>query len=229
MSRGKLKAEEYIKAARACLEGEMSQAEVARQYGVNASSVQEWIARYRAGGALAFRKQEHNNIYSSNLKRAAVEAYLSGAGSLLEVATKYGLRSKTQLERWIKVYNSGRDFKHKMSGGSHMKTSRKTTQNERIEIARYCLENGCNYGETALRYGVSYQQVYTWVQRFRKLGAAGLEDRRGKRTAQQTPRTPEEELKIRIAQLEHELYLTKMERDLLKKLDEIERREAYRK
>ena len=36
-------------------------------------------------------------------------------------------------------------------------------------------------------------------------------------------------MKIRIAQLEHELYMTKMERDLLKKLDELERRNAFLK
>ena len=61
------------------------------------------------------------------------------------------------------------------------------------------------------------------------MGAAGLEDRRGKRLKDQIPRTREEELEIEVAKLKHELYLTQMERDLLKKLDEIERREAYRK
>ena len=79
-------------------------------------------------------------------------------------------------------------------------------------------------GEMAIKYNVSYQQVYNWTNKFAELGEAALEDRRGQRTAQQTPRTPEEELKIRIAQLEHENYMLKMERDLLKKLEEIERR-----
>ena len=34
---------------------------------------------------------------------------------------------------------------------------------------------------------------------------------------------------IEIEQLKHKLYLAEMERDLLKKLEEIERRDAYRK
>ena len=105
-----------------------------------------------------------------------------------------------------------------------MKKARKTTYEERILITKECIESGNNYGAIALKYNVSYQQVYNWTNRFAEQGEAGLEDRRGQRTAQQTPRTAEEELKIRIAQLEHELYMTKMERDLLKKLDEIERR-----
>ena len=110
-----------------------------------------------------------------------------------------------------------------------MKTGRKTTQEERIVIAKECLENECNFEETAKKYNVSYQQVYSWTRKFQKFGENGLEDRRGKRAEDQEPRTAEEEMKIRIAQLEHELYMTKLERDLLKKLDELERRNAFLK
>lgn len=110
-----------------------------------------------------------------------------------------------------------------------MKDTRKTTQEERVQIARECIENGNNYAEIAVKYQVSYQNVYTWVKKYRQLGEAGLEDRRGQRTAQQEPRTEEERLRIENAQLKHELYLARMERDLLKKLKEIRRKEAYRK
>ena len=110
-----------------------------------------------------------------------------------------------------------------------MKNTRKTTQEERVRIAKECIENGNNYGEIAVKYRVSYQNVYSWAKKYQELGEAGLEDRRGQRTAQQEPRTEEERLRIENAQLKHELYLARMERDLLKKLEEIERREAYRK
>jgi hypothetical protein len=39
----------------------------------------------------------------------------------------------------------------------------------------------------------------------------------------------EEELRIKLAQLEHENYMLRVERDLLKKLDELERGNAFRK
>lgn len=97
-----------------------------------------------------------------------------------------------------------------------MSNARKTTLEERIEIVKYCLESGNNYGETAIKYNVSYQQVYTWVKKYLELGEAGLEDRRGKRTVSQEPRTVEEELRIEIAKLKRELYITQVERDLLK-------------
>ena len=229
MSRGKFTVEERIEAAKSCAEGKMSQIEAAQRIGAGRASIQEWVARYEAGGALAFKEQEHNAIYTEEMKASAVREYLDGKGSLNEIAAKYELRSNRQLRAWIKVYNSGRDFSRKMSGGSRMKQGRETTQEEKLAIVKDCLEHGSNYGETAIKYSVSYQQVYTWVKKFKQLGEAGLEDRRGKRIAAQAPRTELEEARVRIAQLEHELYMAKMERDLLKKLDELERRDAFRK
>ena len=225
--REKVSAEERIEAAKACAEGRMSKAEASRRLGVNRARINEWVVQYKSQGTTAFQKQEHNTAYSDELKEKAVEEYLAGAGSLRGIAAKYGLRSERQLSNWIKVYNSGKDFGHKMSGGSRMKQGRETTQEERIAIAKDCLESGSNYGETAIKYNVSYQQVYTWVKKFRALGEAGLEDRRGKRTSAQEPRTDLEQAKIEIAELKHKLYMTEMERDLLKKLDELERRDVF--
>ena len=110
-----------------------------------------------------------------------------------------------------------------------MRKTRSTTQEERIQIARECLASGKNYGAIARKYDISYQQARTWTLRFEELGEAGLEDRRGKRKRNQVPRTELEAAQIEIEQLKHKLYLAEMERDLLKKLEEIERRDAYRK
>ena len=110
-----------------------------------------------------------------------------------------------------------------------MRQTRSTTQEERIQIARECIASGKNYGELAIKYNVSYQQVRSWTLRFEELGEAGLEDRRGKRKKDQAPRTELEKAQIEIEQLKHKLYLAEMERDLLKKLDEIERRDVSHK
>lgn len=107
-----------------------------------------------------------------------------------------------------------------------MKKARSTTQEERIQIARECIASGKNYGEMALKHQVSYQQVRIWTLRYEELGEAGLEDRRGKRKKDQIPRTELEKAQIEIEQLKHKLYLAEMERDLLKKLDEVVRRDA---
>ena len=229
MLRKKTPVEDRLMAAKNCTDGVISQTEAARRLGVDESTVREWVIRYKEKGDQAFEAEGSLRVYSRETKIQAVKEYLSGSRSLAAVAAKYGLRSKKQLREWIKVYNNGGDFSQRTTGGIRMKTGRKTTQEERIGIAKECLENECNYEEMVQKYNVSYQQVYSWTRKFKEFGEAGLEDRRGKRTEDQEARTTEEELKIRIAKLEHELYMTKLERDLLKKLDELERRDAFLK
>ena len=96
-----------------------------------------------------------------------------------------------------------------------MKQGRGTTKEERLEIVKDCLASGKNYSEMAQKYQVSYQQVRTWTLRFEEMGEAGLEDRRGKRKKDQTPRTELEAAQIEIERLKHKLYMAEMERDLL--------------
>ena len=110
-----------------------------------------------------------------------------------------------------------------------MKQSRETSLEERSQSVRECIACGKTYGERALKYQVSYQQVRTWTLRFEQMGEVGLEDRRGRRKKDQIPRTELERAQIEIEQLKHKLYLSEMENTLLKKLDETERRDASRK
>lgn len=107
-----------------------------------------------------------------------------------------------------------------------MTKKRKTTEAERLEIVEYCMAHSNNYGETAMKYQVSYQQVYQWTKKYRKMGKAGLQDRRGKRIGSMPSRTPEEALRDRVAELEHQNRMLRMERDILKKYQELERRDA---
>ena len=229
MQKTKVTIEQKIEIVRLYSEGKESKCSLARQYGIDESTVRDYIAKYEAQGIESFISHGKNRVYSEELKYQAIQAYMEGKGSTRKIAAQFGLRSSRQLQKWIEVYNSGRGFRQKMSGGSRMKETRPTTVEERIQIAKDCIANGGNYGETALKFNVSYQQVYQWVKKYREMGDAGLEDRRGKRKKDQIPRTELEKAQIEIERLKHELYMTRMERDVLKKLDEIERREAYRK
>ena len=110
-----------------------------------------------------------------------------------------------------------------------MSKGRSTTQEERVQIAKECLASDKNYGDIAQKYNVSYQQVRTWTLRYIDLGESGLEDRRGRRKKDQVPRTELEKAQIEIEKLKHQLYMAEMERDLLKKLKELERGELLSK
>lgn len=226
--RGKISPTIKQKAVMEIESGRLSQSEVARRLCVDGETVRSWLTSYRSDGNAGLEYSSKNRIYSLQTKQQAVEAYLTGQYSLQKICEIFKIRSKTQLLNWLKVYNSGRDFK-RMSGGSRMKSTHKAKQEERVQIAKKCLAAGSNYGEIAKEYGVSYQQARTWTLKYKELGEVGLEDRRGKRKYEQEPRTELEQAQIRIAQLEHQLRMAEMENHLLKKLKEIERRDTLGK
>lgn len=189
-------------------------------------SIRNWISIYQYDGPTGLLNQPKNKSYSKDLKISAINDYLNGEGSLQDICTKYGIRSHRQLSDWIKVYNSGGILKTS-TGGAYMKKAKNTTLDERLKIVTDCLANDKNYGAMALKYDCSYQQVRNWVIRYEKMGQAGLEDRRGRRIASLPSRTPEEELRDKIAELERRNLDLQMENDLLKKVRELERRGRY--
>lgn len=112
---------------------------------------------------------------------------------------------------------------HITQGDGYMAKGRKTTYEERAEIAAFCVTNNDNYWMTSEQFQVSYQQVYTWVKNYKQHGYEALIDRRGKR------KNPEElsETERSAAQfklLEAENKRLKMENDFSRKLAEVERR-----
>ena len=216
--KSKLSLEEKVKIILKYMNGDMGLNSAAAEAGVSHETLRQWIMQYQTEGAIAFLPGRKAHTYSPELKLQAVQEYLAGEGSLMEISTKYGVRDKKTLRSWIKVYNTHGDFNStKFSGGgSYMKQGRETTFEERVQIARECIATGKNYGEIALKYQVSYQQVRTWTLRFEQMGEAGLQDRRGQRKKDQTPRTELEQAQIEIEQLKHKLYLAEMENALLK-------------
>jgi transposase-like protein len=220
----KVATDEKIRIAKLCLSGKLSQREAARQVGVRYMTVHSWVVKYKFQGELGFVEQEKNQVYSNELKQAAVNDYLSGIGSQQTIASKYGLRSRTQLQNWIKMYNSHEKLPNSGAGGTTIMTKgRKTTFEERIEIASYCIAHDRNYANTAEKFNVSYQQARNYTVKYESKGIDGLQDNRGKRKDGSTMTELERlraENKLLRAQKEH----AEMEVSFLKKLEEIERR-----
>ena len=206
------------------LKEEIALREAAQRAGLKREeSFAHWVSVYLSEGVVGLLRQAKNKSYSKELKLAAVTAYLNGEGSTRIISEQFGLRSTRQLRNWIKVYNTHGEIKSRASGGgSYMKKGRQTTSEERLKIVQDCLVNDKNYGAMALKYNCSYQQVRNWVQRYEKMELSGLEDRRGRRIGSQPARTPEEELRDKIAELERRNLDLQMENDILKKVRELE-------
>ena len=215
--------EERIDAIEKYLRSEYSISYLSKQLKVGKTTIKQWLARYQSLGAESLRETSKNLLYSSELKEAAVIDYLAGAGSYSDICVKYGIKSSSQLRDWISKYNGHEKLKSSGTEGVPIMTKgRKTSCEERVEIVKYCIEQQNNYAETAQKYQVSYQQVYSWTTKYETDGIEALQDKRGKR------KTSDEMSEIEKFKAENKLLEAKnkrqqMEIDFLKKLEEIER------
>jgi len=224
MSNFKVNYENKLKAVLEYLDGNTTQTATANKYGVSLASFQRWIRKYIAEGAEGLKPSVTNKRYSAELKYAAVFDYLSGIASQGEICKKYKISTETQLHRWILWYNGHNELKNSPSGGNKlMIKARKTTFDERVEIVKYCISNDKDYALTMEKYNVSYQQVYLWVRKYEQKGIDGLIDGRGKAKAE-SDLTEVDRLKAQNQILEAEKKRLEMEINVLKKLQEVERR-----
>ncbi len=96
-----------VKIVEQYLDGEIGLGQASKNLGVAYQSIRKWISIYQCNGPTGLLNQPKNKSYSKALKISAVNDYLNGAGSLDDICLKYGIRSHTQLLKWIQVYNSG--------------------------------------------------------------------------------------------------------------------------
>lgn len=215
--------DERVAAVLSVIERQMSINTVAKEYKVSSFTIRDWVRKYQADGVEGLKIAKTWKRYSSELKIRAVNFYLDGKGSLPVTCKEFNISSTSVLRQWINLYTSGQDIKSTGKGRDPMKPGRKTTFQERIEIAQYTISNEYNYQEAAEKYQVSYQQVYSWVRKYEKEGEQSLHDRRGKPLESKPNLTEEEKLQLRIKELEHRNQYLEAENGLLKKLKEIER------
>lgn len=197
---------------------------IVQAHGVNERTVRYLVQRYRAKGATYILERVSNQKYTEQFKNEVIQEYLAGKGSSSNLAIKYGIPSRCTVTKWVTEYNNGhRDMRKTSLGGSvHMTKGRKTTLEERGKIVAHCLANDCDYILTSQEFGVSYNQIYSWVRKYKERGLAGLKDTRGKGKAIEDM-TELERLKLENKLLEAKNYRLQMENDLIKKVREIER------
>ena len=225
--KGKYTFEQKLKAVEEYISGKKGAQEISTELSMGKHGrrqVRKWAKMYQACGPEILKSTDKNSSYSKELKQKVVEEYLAGTVSIMDLRAKYGIRSEAHILNWISKYNSYEELRdYDPHPEVYMAKRRKTTQEERKEIVQYCLENNKDYKGTALKYDCSYSQVYQWVRNYEADGTDGLKDNRGKRR-QEEELSETEKLQRRIKQLEHELLMKERENELLKKVDEFERR-----
>ena len=214
--------EEKTKAVKAIISGESSINYQAALLNCNVSTVRKWVVKYKTFGFNGLKHIDKNKIYNIYTKVMAVKDYLSSDKSLEAIIIEYKIHEKEQLRNWVSLYNKGKVLKSGGPNAMKIKGIRKKLNFEdRLEIVKHYLEISNNYTETAIKFQVSYQQVYLWVKKFNNGGVDALIDRRGKR------KFIEEMSEVDKLKLENKILKAKyrrieLENALLKKLNELE-------
>jgi transposase-like protein len=219
--RPKLPVEVKMEIVERYLQGE-APSRLCQIYGFHDETLRVWVKKYQENGVAGLTHHRKNRSYTSEFKEQVVQEYLSGLGSELDLALRYGVPSRKTVSSWIKDYNNHVALKSHLGGRACMTKGRKTTLTERIEIVEHCINHQFDYTQTALQFQVSYSQVYAWVKKYNERGVAALKDNRGK------GKSLEDMNDLERLQAENKLLKAKarqleMENDVLKKIEELER------
>lgn len=228
MFRKKYSKEFKLKLVKEHLEEGISYWRLGKNYGIEASIIRRWGDALDAFGEEGI--EPHNCDlcnYSAEFKKKVVEEYLATSTSLKELAYKYKILAPSSVGKWVRMYNNHEELKESRPKGDYLmikeSPTRKTTLEERIAIVEYCIAHSNDYAAAAKEYNCSYGQVYSWARKFTQNGISGLYDKRGRNKLNEEL-SEIEKLRAENRMLKAQSKQQKMEIDLLKKLEDIERR-----
>ena len=221
----RLSAEERWSVIRPIIENQVSTNAVSKGTGINYSVVESWVRKFNESGMSGLENGKGWKQYSIDLKLKAIEDVLIHGKSLSSITAKYEISNHSVLSNWIKIHNSGKELEATSSGrvGAIMNKGRETTLEERVEITQYTIARNLDYQSAMKKYDVSYQQVYSWVNKYKDGGPESLKDNRGKK--KDTGELTELELlKLEVKQLKARNEYLEMESAIEKKLEELQHR-----
>ena len=228
MSRKKYSKEFKLELLKEHHEKGISYWKLGKLHGIEASIIRRWGYAYDAFGEEGLEK--HNSDlcnYSSEFKKKVIAEYIEGTISIQDLTYKHKILAPSTVRKWIKQYNNHEELTDSRKAGSYFMVkqikARKTTLEERIKIVEHCISNGNDYSTSAKEFNCSYGQVYSWVNKYNTNGIDGLKDGRG-RNKSEDEMSELEKLKAEVKILKAEKKRQQMEIELLKKLEEIERR-----
>ncbi len=151
---------------------------MAKEYDIAKSSLMTWKKKYVEIGEESIMVGDKNRRYSREIKEKAIKSYLNNEGSLFDICKKYNIASVSVLNYWIRDYRKSMD-----ANGNYtlLKKHVRKSIDAKVEAVLFCQKNNYDYNLTIKKFGVSYQQIYSWVKKYEKGGVDALVDNRGKR------------------------------------------------
>ncbi len=205
--------------------GIKSKLEIAEVLGCEITAIRQWIRNYESIGETSFDDKPRNQTYSTLFKQKVIKAYLDGEGSYRDLAKQYQIPSEVTIINWVSKYNRHKEIKaYDPKGYVYMAKTRKVSYEEKLEIIKWTIAHDNEYKLAAEKFETSYAQVYNWVKKYKADGEESLRDHRGKRKPIQNL-TEVEKLMREVELLRRKNERLEMEAEVIKKFQEIERRD----
>lgn len=153
--------------------------------------------------------------YDKEFKQRVVDAYLAGEGGYRTLAKRFGVKSKTNIRKWVSAFQQFGQY-------GLLNKEIKTTYPVpfKLDVLNYKLRTGDSFEEVARKFGIHEPpMISNWLGKWQREGIEGLSKQKGCPTLSKKPgkkSTTKEFTKEQ--QLEREIELLKAENAYLKKL-----------
>ncbi|MDT2850231.1 transposase, partial [Vagococcus carniphilus] len=114
--------------------------------------------------------------YNFELKIKIIKEYLDGEGGYNYLAKKYGVKSKTQIENWVRVY---KEFGEE--GLLRKRKNQKYSVQFKLDAIELYQTSEMSYREVAYALGINNPPlINAWMREFSVNGVEGLSKPRGR-------------------------------------------------
>lgn len=155
--------------------------------------------------------------YSCEFKKEIVMAYINGEGGYGYLVNKYGVKSSTNIVKWVKAYKEFGD-----DGLIRSRQNKKYTFEFKLSVVELYLTTEISYQELAIQVDMNNPPLITkWVNDYRIAGPDALREKsKGRNPIVPKPKNNDKnsESVEYIKQLENDLLKLKIENAYLKEL-----------
>lgn len=153
--------------------------------------------------------------YDESFKQIVVNAYLAGEGGYGSLASRFGIRSKTNIMKWVSAFQQ-----FGKQGLITRKTAAHYPVQFKMDVLNYKERTGESFAEVARKFGITEPpMIQNWWRRWQNEGIKGLSTSRGRPSMSNKPKKKIDKKKLtKEEQLLKEIELLRAENAFLKKL-----------
>lgn len=153
--------------------------------------------------------------YDEGFKQNVVNAYLAGEGGYASLAIRFGIRSKTNIRKWVSAFQQfGKQGLAPKKGITNYPVQFK------LDVLNYKVRTGESLEEVARKFGITEPpMILTWWRKWQIEGIEGLSKSKGRPSLSNESKKNKNEKKLtKEQQLLKEIELLRAENAYLKKL-----------